>query len=38
MMKKHYSPGIPIIFKGKPSKLNHAYIVFGKKTKKKKLF
>ena len=31
MMKKHYSPGIPIIFKGKPSKLNHAYIVFGGK-------
>ena len=31
MMKKHYSPGIPIIFKGKPSKLNHAYIVFGRK-------
>ena len=30
MMKKHYSPGIPIIFKGKPSKLNHAYIVFGR--------
>jgi len=33
MMKKHYSPGIPIIFKGKPSKLNHAYIVFGRKHK-----
>ena len=31
MMKKHYSPGIPIIFKGKPSKLNHACIVFGRK-------
>ena len=31
MMKKHYSPGIPIIFKGKPSKLDHAYIVFGRK-------
>ena len=31
MMKKHYSPGIPIVFKGKPSKLNHAYIVFGRK-------
>ena len=31
MMKKHYSPGIPIFFKGKPSKLNHAFIVFGRK-------
>jgi len=31
MMKKHYSPGIPIFFKGKPSKLNHACILFGGK-------
>ncbi len=36
MMKKHYSPGIPIVFKGKPSKLNHAYIVFGRKYKNHK--
>ena len=34
MMKKHYSPGIPIVFVGKPSKPNHAYLVFGKKFKK----
>ena len=33
MIKKHYSPGIPIIFKGKPSKHNHAYIIFGRKHK-----
>ena len=31
MMKKHYSPGIPIVFKGRPSNPHHAYIVFGKK-------
>ena len=31
MLKRHYSPGIPIIFGQKPSKLNHAHIVFGKK-------
>ena len=34
MLKKHYSPGIPIIFGRKPSSLKHAYIVFGKKYKK----
>ena len=33
MLKRHYSPGIPIIFGQKPSKLNHAHIVFGKKYK-----
>ena len=31
MMKKHYSPGIPVILGKKPKNLNHAYIVFGKK-------
>ena len=31
MLKKHYSPGIPISLRGKPTSLNHAYIVFGKK-------
>ena len=34
MMKKHYSPGIPIIFGGKPSKPDDACIVFGKKHNK----
>ena len=36
MMKKHYSPGIPIIFNKKPSNPNHACIVFGKKYNYKK--
>ena len=31
MLKKHYSPGIPVIIGKKPSSINHAYIVFGKK-------
>ena len=30
-MKKHYSPGIPVIIGKKPSNEKHAYIVFGKK-------
>ena len=34
MLKKHYSPGIPIIFNKKPTNFRHAYIVFGKKFKK----
>ena len=34
MLKKHYSPGIPIALKGKPLNSSHAYIVFGKKYKK----
>ena len=34
MMKKHYSPGIPIIFGGKPLKPDDACIVFGKKHNK----
>ena len=33
MLKKHYSPGIPVIFGKKPTKINHAYLVFGKKFK-----
>ena len=36
MLKKHYSPGIPVIYGQKPKKPNHAYIVFGKKFKNKK--
>ncbi len=31
MMKRHYSPGIPVILRGKPSNPYHAYIVFGRK-------
>jgi len=34
MLKKHYSPGIPIILGKKPSTSKDAYIVFGKKYKK----
>ncbi len=33
MMKRHYSPGIPIIMGKKPKSLTDAYIVFGKKFK-----
>ena len=33
MLKKHYSPGVPIIFGRKPKSLNHAYIFYGKKYK-----
>jgi len=33
MMKKHYSPGIPVIIGKKPKSLSDAYIVFGKKFK-----
>ena len=33
MLKKHYSPGIPIIRGRKPTNHKHAYIVFGKKYK-----
>ena len=33
MLKRHYSPGIPVIINGKPKDKNHAYIVFGKKYK-----
>ncbi len=33
MLKKHYSPGIPVILNKKPKNPNQAYIVFGKKFK-----
>ena len=33
MLKKHYSPGIPVIMNKKPENSKHAYIVFGKKDK-----
>ena len=33
MLRKHYSPGIPVILGKKPKKLNHAFIVFGRKYK-----
>ena len=36
MLKKHYSPGIPIILGKKPSSDNYAFIVYGKKFKNKK--
>ncbi len=35
MLKKHYSPGIPVILGKKPSNTNQAYIVFGKNYKNK---
>ena len=31
MLKKHYSPGIPVEIVKKPKNSKHAYIVFGKK-------
>ena len=34
MLKKHYSPGIPIVIGEKPSTSKDAYIVFGRKYKK----
>ena len=36
MLKKHYSPGIPVVLNQKPKNPDHAYIVFGKKFKKLK--
>ena len=33
MLKKHYSPGIPVVIGKKPKSINHAYIVFGKNFK-----
>ena len=33
MLKKHYSPGIPVIIGKKPKNSSHAFIVFGKKFK-----
>ena len=35
MLKKHYSPGIPVIIGKKPSNKKHAYIFIGKKSKNK---
>ena len=34
MLRKHYSPGIPVILGKKPNDFKHAYIVFGKNFKK----
>tara|TARA_B100000941_G_scaffold290748_1_gene274472 strand:- start:766 stop:1713 length:948 start_codon:yes stop_codon:yes gene_type:complete len=36
MLKKHYSPGIPVIMDQKPIKRKYAYIVFGKIRKNSK--
>jgi len=36
MLKRHYSPGIPIKLNQKKAKINEAFIVFGKKYKKGK--
>ena len=36
MLKRHYSPGIPIFLNSKIVNTNHAYIVFGKNYKKNK--
>ena len=36
MLKRHYSPGIPMKLNQKQAKDNEAFIVFGKKYKKKK--
>ena len=36
MLKKHYSPGVPIKLNQKKAKINEAFIVFGKKYKKGK--
>ena len=36
MLKKHYSPGIPIVIGRKPLSSKHAYIVFGGRFKKNK--
>ena len=36
MLKKHYSPGIPVIMDQKPINRKYAYIVFGKKCKNSK--
>ena len=33
MLKKHYSPGIPVIIGKKPKNSSQAFIVFGKKFK-----
>ena len=38
MLKKHYSPGIPVIIGKKPRNSNHAYIVFGKNSRITEIF
>ena len=35
MLKKHYSPGIPLFLKGRPKKMDQAFIFIGNKYKKK---
>ncbi len=35
MLKKHYSPGIPVVIGRKPKRFDHAYIFLGKKYKNK---
>ena len=35
MLKKHYSPGIPVVIGGKPKRYDHAYIFLGRKKIKK---
>jgi L-threonylcarbamoyladenylate synthase len=36
MLRKHYSPGIPVILNKKPNNIRYAHIIFGKKYKNKK--
>ncbi len=36
MLKKHYSPGIPVIIGKKPMSQNSAFIIFGRKYKERK--
>ena len=36
MLKKHYSPGIPVIMGTKPSNQKYAYMIFGKRYVRKK--
>ena len=38
MLKKHYSPGIPILLNQKTFDKRHAFITLGDKYKDKKLF
>ena len=38
MMKKHYSPGIPVLINQKKIDKNSAFIYLGKKYKNKKIF
>ena len=35
MLKKHYSPGIPIVFGQQSNDTKAAYLIFGKKFKNK---